>query len=62
MSDGDYVVQGIYADGRICYEGREDDEQQAISIAKSLSEASWFEGVSVRVITRDGELIVEFDV
>jgi hypothetical protein len=53
----DYTVQGMYSDGRICIEMGFYDEAQAIAEAQILMKACWFEGDSVRVITRDCELV-----
>ena len=65
VDDGDYVVQGMWSDGTIVGGlgggGGEsfslDDEKAAVSAAKKLLRDPTFEGDSVRVITRDGELV-----
>lgn len=65
VDDGDYIVQGAYADGTIVGGlgggGGEtfglNDEQAAIRAAKALLRDPTFEGDYVTVITRDGELV-----
>jgi hypothetical protein len=65
VEDGDYVIQGAYADGTIVGGlgggGGEtfgmNDEQAAISAAKKLLRDPTFGGDYVTVITRDGELV-----
>lgn len=57
VEDGDYVVQGTWSDDRISESFGLDDEEAAITAAKKLLRDPTFEGDSVRVITRDGELV-----
>lgn len=65
VDDGDYIVQGAYADGTIVGGlgggGGEtfglNDEEAAIRAAKKLLRDPMFEGDYVTVITRDGELV-----
>jgi hypothetical protein len=57
VEDGDYVVQGSWSDGRISEEFGMNDEKAAVAAAKKLLKDPTFEGDSVRVITRDGELV-----
>lgn len=65
VEDGDYVVQGAYADGTIVgglggFGGETfslNDEAAAIAAAKKLLRDPTFEGDYVTVITRDGELV-----
>lgn len=56
MEDLDFVVQGLWSDGRIESEDGADDLEKAIKKAERLSASPLFEGTAVRVITRDGEL------
>lgn len=52
-----YVIQGIMSDILICMELSVDEESKAIIVAKGLLNDPTFEGDSVRVITRDSELV-----
>jgi hypothetical protein len=54
---GYYFVQGMYSDGRICFEDSVDSEEQATHDALELVGQPWFEGDKVRVLTGDGECI-----
>jgi hypothetical protein len=60
--DGFYIIQGLY-EGEAGYLAAggwsTDDEAEAIEGARRLLRAPDFEGDSVRVITRDGELVFE---
>lgn len=60
-SDPFYVVQELLGD-RVVQEGGSDDEQEAVSMAKSWSRDVSTEGDRVRVITRDGEHVKTFKV
>jgi hypothetical protein len=51
-----YVIQGINS-GFISEEFSMADEDKALLAAKGLLKSATFEGTSVRVITRDGELV-----
>jgi hypothetical protein len=58
--DGDYVITGMYSDGSVTMEfGFDGDEKEAIAEARRWLRSSTFEGDSVRVITRDGELVFQ---
>lgn len=61
--DGFYVVQPLWSDGTLCgSETRYDSEAAAIKAAADERHCAWFEGSAVRVITADGEMVVEFEV
>lgn len=57
VEDGDYIVQGAWGDDRISESFSMNDEEAAVAAAKKLLRDPTFEGDSVRVITRDGELV-----
>lgn len=59
MRDHDFVVQGIYSDGRISEETGSNDEMVARTMAKDMLSDLGFEGEYVRIITRDGELVYD---
>lgn len=52
-----YVIQGIMSGSFICDEFSMDDEGEARTAADELLKSNIFEGDSVRIITRDGELV-----
>lgn len=52
-----YIIQGIMSGAFITEELSVDDEQQARTIGKGMLNNPTFEGDSVRIITRDGELV-----
>jgi hypothetical protein len=54
--DTNYVVQGVYPDERICETDGDDDVEAAIKRAERMRKSPTFEGTSVRVISRDGEM------
>ena len=56
--DGQYVIQGIWGD-RVIYSDDCDEEKEAKENAEELYKDLTFEGDKVRVITRDGELVLE---
>jgi hypothetical protein len=56
MEDPNFVVQGLWSDGRIAEEDGADELEKAIKKAERLCASPLFEGTAVRVITRDGEL------
>lgn len=55
MEDPNFVVQGLWSDGRIAEEDGEDDLEKAIKMAERMTVSPLFEGTAVRVLTRDGE-------
>lgn len=55
--DPDYVVQGLYFDSTLSREDGSDNEDEAVTIAKTMVKDPTFEGDYVRIITRDGELV-----
>lgn len=56
MQDPNFVVQGLWSDGRIAEEDGADEIEGAIKTAERMAASPTFEGSAVRVITRDGEL------
>lgn len=52
-----YIIQGLMSKSFITEEFSVDDETQACLLAKGMLASPTFEGDSVRVITRDGELV-----
>lgn len=60
VEDGDYFISGAYSDGKICESfGFDGTEEAAIREARKMLRSPTFEGDSVRVITRDGELVFQ---
>lgn len=53
----DFIIQGIMSDVLICNEFSRADEEVARREARALLNDATFEGDSVRIITRDGELV-----
>ena len=53
----DYIIQGIMSGILICHEESVAEENKARVIADKLLKDPTFEGNSVRIITRDGELV-----
>ena len=56
--DGQYIIQGILGE-RVIYSDDCDEEKEAKEYAEVLYRDLTFEGDKVRVITRDGELVLE---
>lgn len=56
MEDHDFVVQGLWSDGKIAEEDGDDDFEKAVKKAQRMCASPLFEGTAVRVISRDGEL------
>lgn len=52
-----YVIQGIQLDCLIQVEFSREDKDEAVIEAENLLNSPTFEGDSVRIITRDGELV-----
>lgn len=56
---GDYIIQGLMSGVLVCEELSMDDPDQARTVAKGMLKRPDFEGDSVRIITRDGELVCD---
>lgn len=56
VDDPNFVVQGVWPDGRICETDGDDDVEAAVKKAEGMRDSPTFEGTSVRVTSRDGEL------
>lgn len=56
---GFYVVQELWSDGTIVVETDEETESEARATAQKMFDDPTREGDSVRIITIDGELVVE---
>lgn len=54
--DTNYVVHGLWPDGRVCETDGDDDIEAAVRKAEKMCKAPTFEGTSVRVMSRDGEM------
>ncbi len=52
-----YIIQGIMSGAFITEELSVDDETQARLLGKGMLKSPTFEGDSVRIITRDGEMV-----
>ncbi len=58
--EGDFMIAGMYSDGRICEEfGFDGSEEKAIGVAKNLLQSPYFEGDRVRVMSLDGDMIYD---